>query len=221
MGKKLDLTGMRFGRLVVIEQATHHANGGIRWMCKCDCGKEVIVARHELRSGHTLSCGCLQDENRHRTIHGGRHTRLYVIWNNMKRRCFCPTQQKYEYYGGRGITVCDEWKNSFGAFQEWAHSHGYCEDLTIDRIDTNGNYCPENCRWATVEEQRNNMRSNVILEYNGQSHTMAEWARLLNISYTALLQRIHKLGWSVEKALTTPVRTVRKQRGDTYGDRTP
>lgn len=211
MGKKLNLSGQRFGRLTVIEETTHHTNGTVRWICKCDCGNEVIVSRHNLRDGSTKSCGCWQIESRGRNkTHGERHTRLYKIWASMKQRCYCQSQQNYPHYGGRGIVVCEEWRNNYEAFRNWAIANGYCDNLTIDRIDTDGNYEPSNCRWATVEMQRNNMRSNINLTYNGESHTMSEWAKVLGISYSALQQRIGKLRWSVEKALTTPVREVHK-----------
>lgn len=210
MGKKLDLSGQQFGRLTVIKEAARHSNGSVRWLCKCTCGNEVIVSRHDLRDGSTQSCGCLQTESRHSSkTHGERHTRLYNIWASMKQRCCSPSQRNYPYYGGRGIAVCEEWKN-FLPFYEWAMANGYRDDLTIDRKNVNGNYEPSNCRWASIDEQRNNTRSNIILKHNGETHTMAEWSKILEISYGALQQRLGKLGWSVEKALTTPVRKAQK-----------
>ena len=202
MGKIKDLTSARFGRLTVIEFAgiiKHDA----RWKCKCDCGNETIVSGHSLRRFQTKSCGCYQ---RDRMIkHGMKFTRLYEKWNHMQQRCDNPNNPSYERYGQRGIMICDEWRD-FNNFAKWALSHGYKDKLSIDRIDVNGDYTPENCRFANATQQANNRTNNHLIEFNGEIKTIAEWAKSYNLKYGTLLARINDRKWSIEQALNTPVK---------------
>lgn len=134
-----------------------------------------------------------------------RNSRLYCIWRHMKERCNNPNHVAFQHYGGRGITVCEQWKNDFLGFKEWALQNGYSAELTIDRIDNNGGYTPNNCRWATREQQQNNRRTNHLLTFLGETHSIAEWGRLTGISRITIRSRIRE-GWSTEEALTIPVR---------------
>ncbi len=157
--KLVEMTGRRYGRLTVIERAENTPGGTARWRCKCDCGKETVVVGSYLRNGSIKSCGCYMRENNGRLSlkHGGYKTKLYHVWVQMRSRCRSPKDKNYPYYGGRGISVCDEWQD-FRSFQEWALSNGYREGLTIDRIDNDGDYKPTNCRWVTMAVQAKNKR---------------------------------------------------------------
>lgn len=206
-----DLTGQRFGRLTVIRATDQRGpDNGTVYECLCDCGNTCFVWNNRLtRKGHSRkrSCGCLHDETHEQ--HGGTGTILHHKWTGMRDRCNNPNSKQYSYYGGRGIRICDEWQNSFAAFRDWALSAGYKDGLSLDRIDVNGNYCPDNCRWISMAEQQANKRSNVRIEYNGETHTIAEWAEITGIDYKTLHRRI-SAGWEPEKALTQPVRKLKK-----------
>ena len=163
---RIDITGQRFGKLAVKKYAMTDKHGNSMWLCECDCGKEKIVSRGNLIYGNTRSCGCIKKAataKRSKT-HGKSRSRLYHIWLHMKARCLNKNADNFEYYGGRGIRVCDEWIQSFKIFHDWAMANGYADDLTIDRINVNGNYEPGNCRWATWKEQQNNKRNNKVKE---------------------------------------------------------
>ncbi len=166
-----DLVGEKFGRLSVVQYAgsRKYKNSSVAmWKCRCECGKEVIVPGQALRQGRTKSCGCLSREihkeilterNKSNSSHGQFGTRIYRIWCGMKTRCYNKNHKAYRDYGGRGITICAEWKDHFEGFYKWAINNGYDDSLTIDRLDVDGNYEPSNCRWATASEQRRNQRS--------------------------------------------------------------
>lgn len=191
--KRKDITGQRFGRLIVVKfiPMNERDNRDRQWLCKCDCGNYVQVNGTKLRSGHTNSCGCLIADRTRETCQKFKHQdkRMYQKYHGIMQRCYDVGFRKYSNYGGRGIRVCDEWADKdtgFDAFYEWAVQNGYSPELTIDRIDVNGNYCPENCRWITNQENQNNKRTNVFLTYNGETHSMTEWSRILNIPYTTI-----------------------------------
>lgn len=198
-----DLTGQKFGRLTAIKPMGRRGTY-IAWFCQCDCGGKTIVSSGHLRTGHTKSCGCLH------TLHNESQTNLYALWRGMIKRCTYPKSPNYKYYGERGIKVCSEWEADYLIFKEWALKNGYKAGLSIDRIDNNKGYCPDNCRWTTFKEQGANKRNNILWTYNGETKHAAEWARLLGISRTALVQRVNVLHWNIEKALTTPPQKAKK-----------
>ena len=228
MGKFVDLTGQRFGKLVVIER-TENKGIEVRWLCKCDCGNQSIVASTRLKSGRTRSCGCLKGETAKKVMstHKKTRTKIYNLYHLIKARCYKPYTNNFKDYGGRGITMCDEWlgKNGFINFYNWATNNGYKEEIlpngknkwTIDRIDVNGNYEPKNCRFVTNEEQAKNKRNTVYLTYNGETLTQNEWAKKLNIYAGAIQWRLKK-GWSVEETLSTPVKYGQRIRNFRKGE---
>lgn len=203
-----DLKGKQFGRLTVIERSGSDANKNATWLCRCDCGNCKVISSASLVHGDTKSCGCLHRErvsNSMRT-HGKSKTRLYRVWAGMKNRCYNPEASNYQYYGALGINVCDEWKDDFVAFESWALLNGYdatasAQECTLDRIDNTKGYSPENCRWANHSDQCNNQSTNRVFTYNGQTHTMSEWAKLVGIKYTTLRSRVRN-GMAFEDAIS-------------------
>lgn len=199
-----DLTGQRFGRLTVIGMADTDTRKTY-WICQCDCGKIKQVRSDGLICGNVKSCGCLkaerdkinlnQSEAKKRFAERGFKvggTRLYQIWQGMKKRCYNPNDARYYRYGGRGIVVCDEWENNYIAFYNWAMSNGYSDDLTIDRINNDENYTPDNCRWATNKEQCNNRSTNINITIGNSTKTLAEWCEIFNLDYVKIHARYER-----------------------------
>lgn len=205
------IIGSKFGNLLVLYEVPK----GIRkykhrrcFKCKCICGKETEVSVNHLKDGHTKSCGCMRGEKNREinTKHGMTGSRIYVIWEHMKDRCFNKRNKSYHRYGERGVTVCDEWsgENGFINFYNWAIKNGYREDLTIDRINNDGNYTPDNCRWATRKEQMNNVNYNVFLELDGEEHTISQWSDILGIGQDTIQARKKYYNFDDKKALLKP-----------------
>lgn len=195
----IDLTGKRFGRLVAV-MPYDKVKDQIRWECVCDCGKKTIVYGSFLRNGSTRSCGCLlTDFNKSMKKHGSEPKRLYRIWAGMRSRCYDKNNKDFNRYGGRGITVCQEWQD-FMLFREWAFSNGYKEDLSIDRIDNTGPYCPQNCRWSTAKVQANNRTNNHKVSYRGETKNISEWADQFGLDMYRLYAAIRR-GRTIEEVL--------------------
>ena len=207
MAKAINIAGQRFGRLTVIERVESR-RAQAQWRCVCDCGKETVVRSQDLRNGHTKSCGCygLEVSVSHTpsfSTHKESRSRLYRVWIGMKGRCNNCKNKTYSYYGGRGIKVCQDWDESYALFRDWALANGYQENLTIDRIDVNGNYCPENCRWVSMKVQMNNTRANRRITLNGETKTMAEWSESTGLSYETIRNRTIK-GKPADEVLQMP-----------------
>lgn len=197
-----DLTGQKINSLTILRRSDERGGGKkpeVLWECQCDCGKIVVVKSYSIISGHSKSCGCKKIK------HGYSHKeRLYETWKNMRRRCFDPKNKRWANYGGKGVTICKEW-NDYSVFRSWAMENGYADNLTIDRKDADGNYCPDNCRWADAKTQANNVSRNRIIEHDGKKMTMSEFADYLGISYSALQHRMDR-NWDMESIVSTPQR---------------
>lgn len=200
-------SGDKFGRLTVL-RFSHSSGRGLRiWECRCECGNTVFAKALDLKRKAVRSCGCLRTEILKKPkTHGMAYSRLNGIYRKMKQRCYNPKIKNYRNYGSRGITVCDECLNGFEPFMEWAINNGYSEELTLDRVNNDGAYSPENCAWRTYKEQGNNRRGNKHLSLHGETHTLAEWARLLGMKPQTLAARINRHGWDIERALTQPLK---------------
>lgn len=222
MGTFIDLTGRKFGKLTVLRQDGYKEVGkrNIRkpyWLCQCECGNVKRICGDNLRSGVSNSCGC---EVRRATIErstkhgfakrGHERSRIYTIWANMIKRCENQSNDDYKNYGGRGITVCDEW-HDFILFKEWAFKNGYADNLTIDRIDVNGNYEPDNCRWVCWDVQANNTRRTIKIKFGNVEYSLREWCEILNLNYHTVNSRRRK-GIPTIEAMFTPVFHERKMQ---------
>jgi hypothetical protein len=207
--RALDVQGHQFGRLRVLALAQQTAHGRI-WKCRCTCGRTCLVQASALTSGRTTSCGC-----RHRElvaarnfVHGRTSTPEYGIWSHIIDRCTNQKCPSYKWYGGRGITICERWRLSFVAFLRDMGLRP-SPHHTIDRIDNNGPYCPENCRWVTIDQQARNRRNNHVVTLHGKSQTLTDWLQEFHLSEHVYWARVSRYGWPVIRALTTPVRTNR------------
>lgn len=202
-----DIIGKKFGKLTVMSRAEDYvAPSGrhyVRFNCMCDCGNEICTNSDAIRRGKTTSCGCLRKEitSKRQKTHGESKSKLYGVWCSMRSRCENQNDKHYAEYGGRNVSVCQEWNQSFESFRSWAYQNGYEEGLTIDRIDNNSDYSPFNCRWVDMKVQANNRRSNRQIYFNGETHTIKEWSEIIGIPYKTLHNRIYS-GWDVETALT-------------------
>lgn len=204
MTKKLSLLGQTFGRLTVISEAPSRKGQHSRWVCLCSCGKQTIVDGTHLNTGRSKSCGCLRHDVSKdcNTVHGFSGSKLYSTWLDVKKRCHDTKRKDFKHYGGRGIAMSQEWVHNFEAFRDLAMQNGYAENLSIDRIDVDGDYCPTNCRWVSQVDQVRNRRN--TRKYKGK--TIKEWAEILGLNYHTLHSRITKCGWTFEKAISTPKR---------------
>lgn len=214
MGKLRDLSGQKFGRFTVTDK--HESRGvgkksKVYWFCKCECGTEKWVIGASLTSGNTKSCGCYHSDNlvKRNKSHGMSKTSVYRIWSGIIGRTCNPDDNSYSRYGGRGISVCERWKDFENFYEDMGDRP---EGKSIDRIDNDGDYCPENCRWATDKQQTNNSSRNFLITRNGETKTLAEWCGGIDgdyngIPYSVIYYRIKDYGWSIERAFKEPVRT--------------
>ena len=203
MGRIKDLTGQRFGRLVAVKYL-HKKRYKPIWHCRCDCGKEKNVDLYKLLSGHTKSCGCYNRDCRIKGSGVRRYTRLYRIYMQMKERTENENKDNYADYGGRGIKICDDWLEDYESFKTWALTNGYTDDLSIDRIDNDKGYSPDNCRWTTKTGQANNKRNNRLLTYKGETHNISKWAEIRGVDRSIIDNRLRR-GYSIEQTFEEPV----------------
>ena len=212
---KEDLTGKRFGRLTVLRYK--RGKKGFLWECKCDCGKQITTRSARLKNGQTKSCGCYARyiSSQGNKTHGLSKTRIYRIWTGIKKRCLNPNSKEYVYYGGRGISICSDWADSFEAFYGWAKENGYNDNLTIERVDVNGDYCPENCCFIPFKDQCNNTTRSHIIVIDGVSMNLTQWCNFYNISERVVRHRLER-GCDIMMALSTPKligREIYEKRG--------
>lgn len=211
----MNLIGEKFNKLTVISKAPARTKGKCYWNCKCDCGNFKVVKTSDLIRGKTKSCGCLVNRTRMFPAYDNLPSEIKRVlrtrYRSMLARCYNPKTNDFNIYGGKGITVCDEWKNSYKKFAAWALDSGFNPSLSIDREDPNGNYCPENCRWVTMKEQQNNRTNNSIYEYNGETKTISQLAEKYGINKNTLIWRLSK-GMCIKDAIETPIDESRHQK---------
>ena len=205
-----NLTGMRFNKLLVIRYEGIRSKGRerfSRWLCKCDCGNETIALGIHIKIGNTKSCGCLSIEHARnmgfsKRTHGLSKSKERYAWEHMIKRCYSKTTDQFKNYGARGIIVCERWH----IFENFIEDMGMATSKkhSLDRIDVNGNYCKDNCRWATQKQQQQNRRNNYIIEHLGEKKSLAEWCDILGLKYKLIYARLKQLGWSVDDAFTKP-----------------
>lgn len=214
MSKLKDITGKKFNMLTVISRAPNAPGGVTRWNCICDCGNKAVVRGSNLKNGSVKSCGCLAKKRIKETVttHGKSKTRLYSIWCRMKDRCYNRNVPSYKDYGARGIRVCEQWKLDFNSFYIWAVSSGYTDFLTIERIDCNKDYCPENCTWIPKSQQAANRRSCVLIEHNGKVQNLSQWCKELNLNYKRVHDRMYACKMSFEEAISKPIMTQKRNK---------
>lgn len=202
--KVKDLTGLKAGKLTAIKRCGTSKEGRAVWLCRCDCGNEVerisTIMSAAIKNGKYSHCGCSPANQSHGL---SKEKHLYWVWASIVQRCENPKNKDYPNYGGRGITICEEWRSNFGVFHKWAKSSGYTRGLTIERIDVDQGYNQINCDWTENERQSLNCRRSIMLEHDGKIRHLSDWAREHNINYKTLRGRIFSYGWSIEKALTT------------------
>jgi hypothetical protein len=204
--KLTDRLGQRYGRLLVTERAPNKSakDTNARWKCVCECGRETVQYGQDLKKGKVVSCGCWNEEKKFK--HGMASTNVYGVWQQIHQRCGNPRAPSFENYGGRGIKVCERWKS----FENFVADMGIRPDgYSIDRINNDGDYEPSNCRWATTAQQLNNKRNSRVLELNGERKTIAEWSEKFGIDWHTIRSRVDRYGWTIERALTTPVKSCK------------
>jgi hypothetical protein len=196
-----NLSGLTFGELTVIE-FSHRVKNNYFWSCKCECGNIRNLSAATIKYRVVKACCCYGAKNG--TTHGFRKHRLYTIYHSMKLRCYYPSSIQFKDYGGRGIRVCDEWLNDKKCFFNWAYENGYSDNLQLDRIENNGSYCPENCRFVTRKVNCRNKINNRLITYNGQTKPVSQWCEELNLSYRLILDRLNN-NWPVDSVFTAPL----------------
>ena len=208
--KRIDLSGKRFGKLTV-QRIASAENGIIVWECLCDCGNVSLVRGSNLRTGAVKSCGCSKRTSPRNRTHGESQSKLYRHWKSMIYRCTRPSDRAYKWYGGRGIKVCDEWQ-TYEGFKDWVQRTRPDETYTVERVDVDGDYCPGNCTWIPMSKQANNRTSCVRICHKGVTKNLTEWCRELGLEYKLVHNRMFKLGWDFERAISTAVDTSKQNK---------